>query len=421
MGCFFVFFFVFLFGEQFCLFLILVFPQKGGLCLDKSTHQATARNKHDMSSRFAVDGQKAEDRDEELHADIERNAGKKSGSETRPRSASNGSTGIWMFILGVLLGCALVYVGSASKKSVAVVPKHLKNVHQRFRASREAWRNWEEEGVVDALSIAPQGVEAETLQREEKINSNGMDGVEFPKIVWQGWRNADTSKFDNYRVKMIEDNKEWQFNLVTNEEQEKFLRETDDEIVQLAYKSFKLLNPRNGAGRADVWRYAVLYYHGGMYLDIDSSCPDFNRLVSIANEHNANVLLTREGNPSKYIANRKATVMWGFLSKPKHPLFKNVIKMVWDNMSFDQPREEIIARGHQMKEFTIQFTGTIAFSRAVDMTRIMGQGDDIYMHGIDFEGACHWKAPGLQNYYEPGESYESLDNQFYRSKLPDDV
>jgi hypothetical protein len=51
----------------------------------------------------------------------------------------------------------------------------------------------------------------------------------------------------------------------------------------------------------------------------------------------------------------------------------------------------------------------------------MGQGDDIYMHGIDFEGACHWKAPGLQNYYEPGESYESLDNQFYRSKLPDDV
>ena len=98
-----------------------------------------------------------------------------------------------------------------------------------------------------------------------------------------------------------------------------------------------------------------------------------------------------------------------------------MIRMVWDNMNFDQPREEIVAQGHEMKELTLQFTGTIAFSRAVDMTRIMGQGDDIYMWGIDFEGACNFKAPGLQNYYEPGESYESLNNEFYRSKLPEDA
>ena len=47
--------------------------------------------------------------------------------------------------------------------------------------------------------------------------------------------------------------------------------------------------------------------------------------------------------------------------------------------------------------------------------------DSIYMWGIDFEGACNFKAPGLQNYYEPGESYESLNNEFYRSKLPEDA
>lgn len=358
-----------------------------------------------------------------MATDIERNAGKKSGSETR-RSVNNASTnssGILVFVLGVLLGCFVVYVGSSSssKKRVVIVPKHLKDVHNRFRASRDAWRNWGED--MDALQVVPRGEEEETLQRDEKINYNNMDGVEFPKIVWQGWKNADTSKFDNFRVKMVEDNPEWKFNLVTNEEQEKFLRETDDEIVQLAYKSFQLLNPKNGAGRADVWRYAVLYYHGGMYLDMDSSCPDFNKVLSVANENHANVLLTREGNPSRYIANRKATVMWGFISKPRHPLFQNVIRMVWDNMNFDQPREEIVARGHEMKELTLQFTGTIAFSRAVDMTRIMGQGDDIYMWGIDFEGACNFKAPGLQNYYEPGESYESLNNEFYRSKLPEDA
>ena len=38
-----------------------------------------------------VDGQRAEDREEEMATDIERNAGKKSGSETR-RSVNNAST-----------------------------------------------------------------------------------------------------------------------------------------------------------------------------------------------------------------------------------------------------------------------------------------------------------------------------------------
>ena len=363
-----------------------------------------------MSSRFVVSGQRVEDREEAFASDVERNAGIKSDGETK-RNSTIFDSNAKVFVLGVLLGCFVVYVGSSAYSVVA--PKHLKNVHQRFRASRAAWRNWEEDMDV------PQEGEA-SIKVSKNENSN-MDGVEFPKIVWQGWKDSDTSKFDNYRVKMIDDNPEWQFNLVTNEEQEKFLRETDDEIVQLAYKSFKLLNPKNGAGRADVWRYAVLYYHGGMYLDIDSSCPDFNKVLNVANENHANVLLTRESNKSIYIANRKATVMWGFLSKPRHPLFANVIKMIWDNMSFDQPREEIVAQGHQMKALTIQFTGTIAFSRAVDMTRIMGQGDDMYMFGIDFDGLCNFKAPGLGNYYGPGENYETLDDQYYRSKLPEDA
>ena len=90
-----------------------------------------------------------------MATDIERNAGKKSGSETR-RSVNNASTnssGILVFVLGVLLGCFVVYVGSSSssKKRVVIVPKHLKDVHNRFRASRDAWRNWGED--MDALQF----------------------------------------------------------------------------------------------------------------------------------------------------------------------------------------------------------------------------------------------------------------------------
>ena len=67
---------------------------------------------------------------------------------------------------------------------------------------------------------------------------------------------------------MVEDNPEWKFNLVTNEEQEKFLRETDDEIVQLAHKSFQLLNPKNGADERTL-TVSPCCIITGMYLDID--------------------------------------------------------------------------------------------------------------------------------------------------------
>ncbi|RYY75949.1 hypothetical protein EON63_18875 [archaeon] len=33
---------------------------------------------------------------------------------------------------------------------------------------------------------------------------------------------------------------------------------------------YDLINPLVGAARADVWRYAVLYTYGGVYLDDDS-------------------------------------------------------------------------------------------------------------------------------------------------------
>ena len=77
----------------------------------------------------------------------------------------------------------MVYGSSAYS---VVAPKHCeKNVHQRFRAySRAAWRNWEEDMDV------PQEGEA-SIKVSKNENSN-MDGVEFPKIVWQGWKDSRT-------------------------------------------------------------------------------------------------------------------------------------------------------------------------------------------------------------------------------------
>lgn len=34
--------------------------------------------------------------------------------------------------------------------------------------------------------------------------------------------------------------------------------------------AYNVINPLIGAARADIWRYCVLYLHGGLYLDDDS-------------------------------------------------------------------------------------------------------------------------------------------------------
>ncbi len=37
-------------------------------------------------------------------------------------------------------------------------------------------------------------------------------------------------------------------------------------------KAYLMINPLNGASRADLWRYYVLWKYAGVYLDVDSGC-----------------------------------------------------------------------------------------------------------------------------------------------------
>ena len=59
--------------------------------------------------------------------------------------------------------------------------------------------------------------------------------------------------------------------------------------VQVAYH---LISPLLGAAKADIWRYAVLWLYGGVYLDYDSDIKTlFDELISQEDE----VILSEEG------------------------------------------------------------------------------------------------------------------------------
>lgn len=55
---------------------------------------------------------------------------------------------------------------------------------------------------------------------------------------------------------------------------------------------YNLINPQVGAARADVWRYAVLYTYGGVYLDDDSDMKTpFDDIISVTDK----LIMSEEG------------------------------------------------------------------------------------------------------------------------------
>lgn len=71
------------------------------------------------------------------------------------------------------------------------------------------------------------------------------------------------------RKALLERNKDWSHNCLTDKECEEFIsREYSGET----YLAWSLINPAYGAAKADFLRYCLMYKYGGLYLDIKSTC-----------------------------------------------------------------------------------------------------------------------------------------------------
>jgi mannosyltransferase OCH1-like enzyme len=79
--------------------------------------------------------------------------------------------------------------------------------------------------------------------------------------------------------KMIELNKEIEFHLYDEAECKEFIKSHFNEDVLYAYES---LVP--SAYKADLWRYCVLYIHGGIYMDIKFKCINHFKLIELTDK-----------------------------------------------------------------------------------------------------------------------------------------
>lgn len=90
------------------------------------------------------------------------------------------------------------------------------------------------------------------LQYDQKI----------PKKIFQTWKTNQVSKemYDSIQT-IIDLNPEYEYHFFNDDECKKFIREYDKDV----FRAYDEIIP--GAYKADIWRYCVLYVHGGVYLD----------------------------------------------------------------------------------------------------------------------------------------------------------
>jgi mannosyltransferase OCH1-like enzyme len=109
---------------------------------------------------------------------------------------------------------------------------------------------------------------------------------------------------------LISNNPDYKYHFYTDQDILDFIKTHYDREILSAYRKLQI-----GAAKADFWRYLVLQYFGGVYLDIDSliSMPLDSFLMP-----DDKAIITRENNPGHF-------VQWCLMIKKGHPIMQNVI------------------------------------------------------------------------------------------------
>jgi mannosyltransferase OCH1-like enzyme len=164
----------------------------------------------------------------------------------------------------------------------------------------------------------------------------------IPKVIYQTWKNKNLDP----RVRTVIDNiqklnPDYKMVLFDDEEIENWIKHNFDEIIFTTYKKIKV-----GAGKADFWRYLILYMNGGIYLDIDSNIV--KPLDQLINENDMAIITREKNSGTDYF------VQWCLMFSPKHPILLRAINLCIYNIH------------NKTTTYLVNLTGPAVFTDAVN-------------------------------------------------------
>jgi len=156
----------------------------------------------------------------------------------------------------------------------------------------------------------------------------------IPLNLFQTWNTKDlppNMKACVYRLR--KQNPEFKYQLYDDEDCVRLLKEHFEQDVVYAFHRLK-----PGAYKADLWRYCVLYVHGGIYLDIKFECCDgFSCIELMDKEH---YVMDRQKDPdtgAAFAEKGKILVYNGcMVSPPNNPVLLTCIEKIVENVKQEE-------------------------------------------------------------------------------------
>lgn len=141
----------------------------------------------------------------------------------------------------------------------------------------------------------------------------------IPLNFFQTWETKDISPRLEFLTNLWKaHNPDFKYHLFDKDDRDAFIKQNFDNAVYTAYTR---LIP--GALKADLWRYCVLYIHGGVYADIDTMCMNSLKTFLKDYEFVATVDLNATRSEGEH---NVANAFIG--SVPRHPILRGCINRI---------------------------------------------------------------------------------------------
>jgi mannosyltransferase OCH1-like enzyme len=156
----------------------------------------------------------------------------------------------------------------------------------------------------------------------------------IPLNLFQTWNTKDLPpKMKACVYRLRQQNPEFKYQLYDDEDCIKLLKENFDRDVVYAFHRLK-----PGAYKADLWRYCVLYVHGGMYLDIKFECCDGFKCIELMDKEH--YVMDRQKDPvtgAHFAEKGKILVYNGCMVSPaKNPILLKCIQKIVKNVKEEE-------------------------------------------------------------------------------------
>ena len=181
---------------------------------------------------------------------------------------------------------------------------------------------------------------------------NASENHRIPKQIWITTDKNSTRLKAINSMYTINEKRNWRTNFVTYHEQNEYMTQYFHNTSLLW--AYQLINPKLGVARGDIWRYAILWHCGGVYMDDDSSMgrpfddiitSDDDMILSTeafpykddcyVESHRLSSQSKKSGNvsmrhPTHQYFFGKNLLNWAIMSKPRHKILLRTLENIVD-------------------------------------------------------------------------------------------